>query len=681
MLGLGLSLTSPRIIGTTVVDGEVVAIETPALGSPGPSTTDDLLTQVFHTEVINTGPNEQTMYIYELIVPGTTIDNVLVPVIQIPALIEDYEELAGTNATYTQSGILPISHSDTIANGALISTPTGTKSVCSPFQKFVQYLIEEQDVVADVFNNPGSIATELQTYLSQSENSLTTHGFIFNQSFGNVVTEALFNLSFLEYLYSDEFPFEDLTQESDMGNWDDTSATTNLHNIAFYRENVVVLNTAPLIPLPQFGIAPTVASFVSLEEGVIGSSDTGFALLGNSFLGSNLPLATLPYTPGQGLTFQFSIIESYIEVNGIPLTVNHIDLYPLGADSNGDVAITTFNTHLTIEYTDSDNQTLYINKEIPYTDSGSNYLTGTLPSGPYIVKNFFYNGSFTITEEEFPALFSAYDAGIFAVEVNITNIYNSMPESSIYVSSDMIPDPFPFGSLYIPAVGVTAEDLIQWLGTVLVGSSPPPAPGTSLALIPASDDTYNATPPGTQPQVAGYTPAIPLKGRSTNFNAAPADLSTAYATSGTDFTFIAIGLNKNISSSTEELIVNRTGTNEGIGIKSSDTYIKLKNGSTPTDTTPGGAASTGYSTAEPFFIYIEKIGTVVSQYNEYNELVKRYTVGGSEILEINRITNNFTGNLSYIAVEDDIKTQAARARAVEKLRVRYIDISNINRYE
>lgn len=203
-----------------------------------------------------------------------------------------------------------------------------------------------------------------------------------------------------------------------------------------------------------------------------------------------------------------------------------------------------------------------------------------------------------------------------------------------------------------------------------------------LHLI-SRDSTYTAVPPtpADAPSISFYTPDAPLKGFHLNVDGAVLDMTTAYATSGNDFTFIAIGINKTVSSTSEQLIVNRKTTLEGVGLKSSDTYIKLKNAAIPTDTTPVGTQPPVYSNATPFFMYIEKVSGVISQYNEFNELIKRYSAGTTDILEFNRFASNFTGSISYVAVQDSVRSAAGRAQFIEDLRVNYLDINTINRYE
>ena len=198
-----------------------------------------------------------------------------------------------------------------------------------------------------------------------------------------------------------------------------------------------------------------------------------------------------------------------------------------------------------------------------------------------------------------------------------------------------------------------------------------------------SDNTFTATPPteADSPTISYYSPTLPLKGTHANVDGAVLDMNTAYATSGNDFTFIAIGISKTVSSTSEQLIVNRKTTLEGVGLKSSDTYIKLKNAAIPTDTTPVGTQPPSYSNAHPFFMYIEKVSGVISQYNEFNELVKRYSAGTTDILEFNRFASNFTGSLKYIAVKDSVYTTVQRAAKIEFLRSLHLELNNINRYE
>jgi len=667
MLGLGLSLTSPTIVGVIEGgggDGGVVALALPQIGEAGPSTTDDFLTQVFHTEVVNISPTKQKVFVYEVVVPSGSIDQIIPAAI--PLRISQYQEQAGVSSIYTQSPVRPISNDFSVADGVSIDTPYGN-FVSTPFKVFVEFLFEYVEDLYDIFTPEGALAYSPKTYMGNANNLIQTHNQVFNPATFNTFSVIMTGLDALEYIYSDQFPEPILLS----GNSPETSF--EFINVAFYIENSVVINTEEaaqpvLTPMQPFGVAPTAASFISLEDDII-SGPNSFAILGNSILGSSVAtVASLP--EGDPFEIPFEINESYYEFNGISLGGN--DLSPIGADDTNTVQIPTFNTHLTIQYTNTDNEVTILNKTITYTDAGSNHV---VVNGTTFVKNYFYTGVLQIYEDELPQLWSGADNGVIAFPIEITNIYNSVPDSDTYTPSPTIANPFPFNTIYLPAIGIDLEDLLGWLSNLT-----PQSPGTSLSVIPATNDTYDATPPATQPTVTQYSSNLQLKGKSVSFGGV-ADLSTAYATSGNDFTFIAIGINKDVTSTSEQLIVNRKTTLEGMGLKSSDTYIKLKNAAIPTDTTPVGTQPPVYSNATPFFMYIEKVSGVISQYNEFNELVKRYSAGTTDILEIDRITSNFTGSISYIAVKDSIHDSAHKARLIEHLRVKYLDLNNINRYE
>ena len=91
----------------------------------------------------------------------------------------------------------------------------------------------------------------------------------------------------------------------------------------------------------------------------------------------------------------------------------------------------------------------------------------------------------------------------------------------------------------------------------------------------------------------------------------------------TNHFYLEKGINKNVANATEQLVVNRKTTTEGVGIKSDSTYIKLKNASLPTDTTPVGIPTQDYQDYVPFFIYLEKTSTTEER-NRVEEEYKLY---------------------------------------------------------
>jgi len=673
MLGLGLSLRSPRIIGTVSGGGgpSVQEFPLPYIGDPGPSSTSDLETQVFHTEVVQVDTNTQKVYVYEVILPSTNIDQILFS--EIGATEDGYQQQVGTDSNYsTQNLVKAVSTNTLIAEGALVDTPMGVQQA-NVFQKFMEYLFENETIenFPDFFSSE-YIANSTYTYIQYDENLNEALGqrFTFDQGLINAYAnfDAIYGGPYLEYIYDTDSNWPDVFIYNTY-NQDSNDAFTFL-NVVFFRESIAIVDTTPteqpvLTSLPAFGDAPTPYNLVlggdTLTEtgGQTYSSDETLVFMG-------IPSGTNPVYTLQRQT----INSTYYEDSGIPLAGT--DLFPLGMHTDGTVPITTFNTNFQISYTNVEGSTTTFAASIVHTNSGS--YTSVL--GNIVLKTFSYSGQLQIAEEDFPGLYASIDNGTLAIPVAITNIYNTVPNSTEYIDSNTIQIPFG-SSIVLPVIGSTLEGLLEWLGDYIPGD----VPGTSLSLIPASDNTYDATPPATNPTITHYTTTLPLKGVHVSFDGAVADLSTAYATSGTDLTFIAIGINKNVANTTEQLVVNRKTTTEGVGIKSDATYIKLKNASLPTDTTPAGVPTQDYQSYVPFFIYLEKTSTTASEYNEFNEEVKRYSVGANDILELNRITNNFAGSLSYIAVIDKALSATERARKIEHLRATYLDLNTPNRYE
>jgi len=693
MLGLGLSLTSPRIIGTLVSPDpgggdppQPVSLK--KLGDPGPSTTNDFQTEVFCVEVVDTGVNEQTIYTYEVVIPGTTLDSLFYS--QIPSKEEEYQAQAGTNNDYTQGNISAVTDTFNVAGGAKVSVPAAEirdqQQTASVFQKFLEYLLQNEDVVSDVFGNTAlDIGANAYTYLSSESNGnsvlVKSHRYVFAPTptlvgggeeyyyLLNLITTGVFDLTAVEYLYSEYYPaamFVSIELFAPM-------------NVVFFRENIQVVNTSTAeqpvsIPLPSFGNVPTITGFVSTSP-LVSSGGNTFLFNSTPVLGGSIPLAP---AGSDSLTISFFISESYVEQSGISLGGN--DLSPFGADENGDVDIDTFNTTFTIEYQDTDVNIVSLTKTIAFTDTGSTHIIPNPSDTSSFIKTYSYNGSIAITQEELPALFAGADNGVLAIEVSIKNIFNSVPGDTNYLQSSSIADPLPQG-VYIPAVGVSTEDFLIWLTDIETET-----PGTSLSVLRASDNTYDATPPSPsdQPTVISYSHTNKFKKKAANFaggKSANFAGTTAFTSTGTDFTFISITSSRAASTGTQ-LTVNRKSTTEGLGLDSGDIYVKLKNASLPTDTTPGTSPGTGIEDNLPIFNYIEKSGTNMSVYNEFNEQTKRFTVGGSDLLEFNRITNAaLNGAIAYIAVYDGVFTSVEKASLIEDLRIKYLDINTINRYE
>ena len=681
MLGLGLSLTSPlRILSSGGVTPPAAdEFQRYQIGDPGPSTNDIALTETFYEKVVDLGGGKYRIHTYELFIPNVPTANSIYLTNFYAAYwsshnsaLAEIDELTSIGAEYSPENVsnFAIATDDIpILDGAPGETV---------FKKFMQYLYTDQtnDAGANytgrefLFANGlsyGGRCFRLYEDTGAEYNTVHAHEQTFNEFILNLFLNFYYPeySDYIEFLNSDEYP----GSNPDFSFSFEALETAIQAFAIYFRVNTITVtenvSQPALIQLPQFGDAPQLYTLVTGDFVLNDSAGGTFTLQSGEAIFGNVPGTSPTYTVS-GL----DINESYLEIGGTPIAGT--DLYPLGMHTDGTTPITSFETHFQITYTNTAGGTTTFPAVIEFTDLGS--TTSTV--GGTIIKTFAYQGTLVITEEEFPGLYSSLDNGVYGIPITISNIFNTVPNSNIFTSSETIADPFTGTQLYIPVLGTTQEDFLVWLANL-----PGDVPGTSLSLIPATDNTYDATPPGTNPTITAYSTTLPLKGSHVSFDGAVADLSTAYATSGTDLTFIAIGINKNVANTTEQLVVNRKTTTEGVGIKSDATYIKLKNASLPTDTTPVGVPTQDYQSYVPFFIYLEKTSTVASEYNEFNEEVKRYSVGANDILELNRITNNFAGSLSYIAVIDKALSATERARKIEHLRATYLDLNTPNRYE
>lgn len=681
MLGLGLSLTSPlRILSSGgVTPPAAEEFQRYQIGDPGPSTNDIALTETFYEKIVDLGGGKYRIHTYEFFIPNVPTANSIYLrnfyqtnwSVHNSALAEA-DELASIGAEYSPENVSNFAiATDDIP--ILDGDPGETV-----FKKFMQYLYTDQTnefganytgreflIGAGIINN-GRCFRSYEEGSGPLNGTVYLHESAFNEFLLNLFVGAYYPeySNYIEFLNSDEYPgfnpdfsfsFEAL--ESAIQGY-----------AIYFRVNTVTVTESvsqpALIELPQFGDAPPVYSLVSGDFVLNDSAGGTFTLQSGEAVFGNVPSTSPTYT------VSFNINESYLEIGGTPIAGT--DLYPLGMHTDGTTPITSFETHFQITYTNTSGGTTTFPAVITFTNAGS--TTSTVSTT--IIKTFAYSGTLVITEEQFPGLYSSIDNGVYGIPITISNIFNTVPNSNIFTSSNIIADPFTGTQLYIAVLGTTQDDFLVWLSNL-----PGDVPGTSLSVIPATNSTYDATPPGTNPTITSYDPTSPLKGSHVSFDGAVADLSTALATSGTDFTFIAIGINKSVANATEQLVVNRKTTTEGVGIKSDSTYIKLKNAAIPTDATPVGVPTQDYQDYVPFFIYLEKTSTIASEYNEFNEQVKRYSVGANDILELNRITNNFAGSLSYIAVIDKALSTTERAKKIEHLRVKYLDLNTPNRYE
>jgi len=677
MLGLGLSITSPlRILtvpeggGPPEPAGAFIQFD---IGSPGPSTNfaeSPVLTETFYTKTVDLGGGKHRIHTYELFIPN--LENIAgLPLASFaPRLLGEYFTAANTldGIVYTDPDMETVSNFSIVSDDEPILDGDEGQTV---FKEFMRYLYTTQETPTGqnylgrdfLFGSTNGISTTncFNGYTGEGEDLVVKfHLNAFNEVYLNSIVAVAYPEfdSYIDFLNSNEYPGSGIFSFQGEG-----PVLTQALGIMFRVNTVTVTETdsqPALVQLPPFGVAPTAPSLLSgtpeLVAGAIGFTSETELILGG-----------VPNTVNGVYQLNFTMEESYFEVNGV--AVSGTDLYPLGMHDDGTTPITTFHTNLSLGYADTNNITTVIAATIVFTNAGSS----TTIIGSNKIKNFVYTGAMQIQEEDFPALYASTENGAIVYPASILEISNMVPESNTYTVSDTVVTPYE-DTLNLPLIGVTVNDLLEWL----IGATGDP--GTSLSLLPATDPTYNATPPATNPTITQYSSTLPLKGAHVDFSAGVADLATAYATSGTDFTFIAIGINKNVANSTEQFIVNRKTTTEGLGIKSDATYIKLKNASIPTNTTPGGSPAQDYQDFTPFFLYLEKNSTVISEYNEFNEEVKRYSAGANDILELDRITDNFTGSLSYIAVKDNTLSNTQRAKFIESLRTKYLDLNVINRH-
>lgn len=682
MLGLGLSLTSPlRILSSGgVTPPAAEEFQRYQIGDPGPSTNDIALTETFYEKVVDLGGGKYRIHTYEFFIPNLpdTYNIYLRNFTQIywsvhNSVLDDVDAVTSIGAEYSAENVSNFAiATDDIP--ILDGEPGETV-----FKKFMQYLYTDQTnefganytgrefLFANGIAGSGRCFRSYQAGNTPYTGNVSVHEHTFYEFFLNIFVNAYYPeySNYLEFLNSDEYP--GFNPEFSFSF--DALETALAGYAIYFRVNTVTVTESvsqpALVQLPQFGDAPELYTLVSGNFVLNDSAGGTFTLQSGEAVFGNVPSTSPTYTMS-GLT----INESYLEIGDTPIAGT--DLYPLGMHTDGTTPITSFETHFQITYTNTTGGTTTFPAVVEFTNAGS--ITSTI--GTTIIKTFAYQGTLVITEEEFPGLYSSLDNGVYGIPITISNIFNTVPNSNIFTSSNITADPFTGTQLYIPVLGTTQNDFLVWLSNL-----PGDVPGTSLSVIPATNSTYDATPPNTNPTITSYNTAAPLKGSHVDFAAGTADLSTAYATSGTDFTFIAIGINKNVANATEQLVVNRKTTTEGVGIRSDNTYIKLKNASLPIDTTPVGVPSQDYQDYVPFFTYLEKTSTTASEYNEFNEQVKRYSVGANDILELDRITNNFAGSLSYIEVIDKALSATERAKKIEHLRVKYLDLNTPNRYE
>lgn len=681
MLGLGLSLTSPlRILSSGGVTPPVAEeFQRYQIGDPGPSTNDIALTETFYEKVVDLGGGKYRIHTYEFFIPNLpdTYNIYLRNFTQIFWSVHNSVLTNVDNVTSIGSEYRP----EDVSNFAIatddIPILDGEPGE-TVFKKFMQYLYTDQtnesgaSYTGREFLFANGIVSSGRCFRSYEAGDSSLNGtvHVHEQTFYGYLLNLFVAFyypeysNYVEFLNSDEYP--GFNQDF---SFSFEAAETILSAFAIYfRVNTITVSESvsqpALVALPQFGDAPPIYSLVSGDFVLSDTAGGTFTLQTGEAVFGNVPGTSSVYT------VPVSVNESYLEIGGTP--ISGTDLYPIGMHEDGTTPITSFETHLQISYTNTAGGTTTFPVTITFTNAGST----TAVVGTTIIKTFAYNGNIVITEEEFPGLYSSVDNGVYGIPITVSNIFNTAPNSNIFTQSNIIADPFTGTQLYIAVLGTTQDDFLGWL-TELPGD----VPGTSLSLIPATDNTYDATPPGTNPTITAYNTTFPLKGSHVSFDGAVADLSTAYATTGTDFTFIAVGISKNTTSITEQLTINRKGTTEGVGIKSDNTYIKLKNAAIPTDTTPVGVPTQDYQSYVPFFIYLEKASTIALEYNEFNEAVKRYTVGANDVLELDRITNNFAGSLSYIAVIDKTLSATERARKIEHLRATYLDLNTPNRYE
>lgn len=459
MLGLGLSLTSPTRIGGAITPEEAANLQDLyQVGNPGPSSSDDTPTIVFHSEIV---PNPaiaggELLNIYELVLVEN-VDSTWINVRTLPELLQEAVDLSDSIADPAQSELTadPVKPLTALAqdgnNNRLL-----TRLLADGYYSSGSAL--NTALPDSYFNiNHGILLIDNGTVISlllsgnlPSWQNYRIENDILHPEIAESIVDPVFNFSsgdpysaMIEYIENDEYtPLE--------SNGYDTLFSTVLNlnsNLArlFFRKTRAAVDTG--VVLPPLGIMP-------LPTEITASPDIFNEGVSARVFGSAVRFFPASFTER---TFQFIIQNTFIEYASGTTAGN--DISPLGPDDNGDVEITEFKTKFQITFAQA--PPLVLAKEITFTLRSSSI--DTYPVSGETIRRCAYDGEITFTEEEFPPLFSANGDAIFPI--TIANIKNTVPGSNTYINSSVTSGLFP-NNLYMIRAGANIFDLLEWLAAL-----------------------------------------------------------------------------------------------------------------------------------------------------------------------------------------------------------------------
>jgi hypothetical protein len=454
MLGLGLSLTSPTRIGGAITPEEAANLQDLyQVGNPGPSSSDDTPTIVFHSQ-ISANPDVfggEYLDIYELVL----VDNINSSLRTVAEIFEEALELDETVSTPTESELTadpvrPLTGADVDALNNRILTrllvdgyySTGALNDALPESYFnIQRRLLTTYQVGPVFNNPylhGYAILQDILYPDTAQVIIDNEYDLEGGDPYSTVIQYLEDDAYIPTLFDDDSSlFEGLlTQESFIAR-------------LFFRKTRAAVDTNTI--LPPVGIAPLADELAPLQASPDPSTPSTIRLISsNPFIA---PGATEK-------TFNFTLDTIYAESNGVALVGN--DFRPLGKNLNGDVAITNFKTTIQITLEGYPPIGYFsFSGEIDFVESGFSFATSISGVDYYAAR---YNGTLTITQEQFPAIFS--QDGPSFVPINVSQLKNKVPGSNQYIDSPPINNLFE-GNIYAARAGVNIDDLFEWLSELV----------------------------------------------------------------------------------------------------------------------------------------------------------------------------------------------------------------------
>lgn len=457
MLGLGLSLTSPTRIGGAITPEEAANLQDLyQVGNPGPSSSDDTPTIVFHSQ-ISVNPDVfggEYLDIYELV------------------LVDNIDSLFGDN-TQTVAQIFE----EAIELNETVSTPTESELTADPVKPLTGADVDALNnriltrLLVDGYYSTGALNDALpDSYFNIQRPLLTTNqvGPIINgyglQGYGilnnifypdtaQVTIDNEYDLeggdpysTVIQYLEDDAYIPTLLDDDSSL--FGGTVTPNSFIARLFFRKTRAAVDTNTI--LPPVGIAPLAGSLAPLQPSPDPSAPIIRLLSSNPFIVAG----------STEKTFDFVLESIYAESNGVPSIGN--DFRPLGKDLNGDVAITNFKTTIQITLEGYPPIGYFsFSGEIDFVESGLSFATSSGGTDVYIAR---YVGTLTITQEQFPAIFSQ-DGPAF-VPINVSQLKNKVPGSNQYIDSPTINNLFE-GSIYAARAGVNIDDLFEWLSELV----------------------------------------------------------------------------------------------------------------------------------------------------------------------------------------------------------------------